>query len=397
MIEIAPDDARRVALRFAGLLSTEPTPSRARAASATRQKAIVRTMLGELGAVQLDTISVLARSHELVAYARFGAIRRTAIEDAYWHGHESFEYWSHAACILPMESWPLFAFRRRHYLRTGERWHGAPRKDLESLLGTIRDSGPITTSDVGGAKSGGEWWDWSDSKIGLEWLLDVGRVVVSRRVGWRRTYDLAERVVPAHLLHDDLSDEQCAAALVAAGARVMGIGTAGDIADVHRLPKAAVARHAEEAGLIPVSVPGWPRAWATVEALDWLSVGGRDRHRTTVLSPFDPAVWFRERAERLFGMRHRIEAYTPAHKRVHGYFAMPVLHRGRLVARVDPKREKGTLHAKRVTFESTSRASIEGTARALSEAASWVGAERVVVGDVVPASASSALRAAVHP
>jgi len=395
VIEVAPADARRVALRFAGLLSSDPTPARARAASAARQKAIVRTMLGELGAVQLDTISVLARSHELVAYARYGAIRRAAIEDAYWHGHESFEYWSHAACILPMESWPSFAFRRRDFLRKGERWHGAPRKDLDVLLGTIRDAGPITTSEVGGAKRGGEWWDWSDSKIGLEWLLDIGRVVVSRRVGWRRTYDLAERVVPDHLLHDDLDDEQCVAALVAAGARVMGIGTAGDIADVHRLPKAAVARHADEAGLVPVTVKGWPRAWATPDALDWLSAGTRDRHRTTLLSPFDPLVWFRERAERIFGMRHRIEAYTPAHKRIHGYFAMPVLHQGRLVARVDPKREADALVARRVTLESSSRTAIEGTARALAEAASWVGAERVVVGDVSPASAAPALRAAV--
>ncbi len=259
------------------------------------------------------------------------------------------------------------------------------------LLATIRDSGPITTSEVGGAKRGGEWWDWSDSKIGLEWLLDIGQVVVSRRVGWRRTYDLAERVVPEALRHDDLDDEQCMAALVAAGARVMGIGTAGDIADVHRLPKAAVVRHAEEAGLVPVTVPGWPRAWATAEALDWLSVEARDRHRTTLLSPFDPLVWFRERAERVFGMRHRIEAYTPAHKRVHGYFAMPVLHQGRLVARVDPKREKGALHARRVTMESTGSAAIEGTARALLEAASWVGAERVVVDEVIPSSARGPL------
>lgn len=191
MIEVAPDDARRVALRSAGLLSGEPTPARARSASARTQVEIVRGMLDSLGAVQLDTISVLARSHELIAYARYGAVRRSAIEEAYWAGDSAFEYWSHAACILPMDSWPDFAFRRRHYRRKGERWHGVPTKDLDALLATIRDRGPITTSDVGGAKRGGEWWDWSDSKIALEWLLDVGEVVVSRREGWRRTYDLS--------------------------------------------------------------------------------------------------------------------------------------------------------------------------------------------------------------
>lgn len=395
MIELAPDDARRAALRFAGLLATEPSPAVAGKAPARRQAAIVRSMLGALGAVQLDTISVLARSHELIAYSRYGAVRRSAIEQAYWSDAHAFEYWSHAACILPMESWPHFAFRRRHYLRKGERWHGVPRQDLAALLGTIRDSGPITTSDVGGAKRGSEWWDWSDSKIALEWLLDIGEIVVSQRVGWRRTYDLAERVVPDALRHDDVTDDACSAALVAAGARVMGVGTAGDIADVHRLPKAAVARHADEAGLVPVSVRGWPAAWATQEALDWLAAGGRDRHRTTLLSPFDPLVWYRDRMERIFGMEHRLEAYTPAHKRVHGYFAMPVLHQGRLVARVDPKRVGSTLVARRVTMESTSRRAVGGVAAALREAATWVGSTAIAVEDVVPASAATSLRSAL--
>ena len=392
MIDLAPGDARRVALWSAGLLSTEPTPSAAARSSEGRQTEIVRSMLGALGAVQLDTISVLARSHELIAYARYGAIRRTAIEQAYWADAHTFEYWSHAACILPMESWPLFAFRRRHYRRKGERWHGVPKKDLIALRRLIGETGPITTSDVGGAKRGGEWWDWSDSKIALEWLLDVGEVVVSRRVGWRRTYDLAENVVPAELLHDDLDDDACMVALVSAGARTMGVGTAGDIADVHRLPRAAVARHAEEAGLVPVSVAGWSQVWATPEALAWLAGGARDRHRTTMLSPFDPLVWYRDRLERIFGMRHRIEAYTPAHKRVHGYFAMPVLHQGHVVARVDPKRVGSDLHARRVTMESSSAAAVRGTARALHEAARWVGAERVVVDEVVPGPAAAALR-----
>ena len=392
MIDLAPGDARRVALWSAGLLSTEPTPSAAARSSVGRQTEIVRSMLGALGAVQLDTISVLARSHELIAYARYGAIRRTAIEQAYWADAHAFEYWSHAACILPMESWPLFAFRRRHYRRKGERWHGVPKKDLIALRRLIGQTGPITTSDVGGAKRGGEWWDWSDSKIALEWLLDVGEVVVSRRVGWRRTYDLADNVVPADLLHDDLDDDACMVALVSAGARTMGVGTAGDIADVHRLPRAAVARHAEEAGLVPVSVAGWSQVWATPEALAWLAGGARDRHRTTMLSPFDPLVWYRDRLERIFGMRHRIEAYTPAHKRVHGYFAMPVLHQGHVVARVDPKRVGSDLHARRVTMESSSAAAVRGTARALHEAARWVGAERVVVDEVVPAAAAAALR-----
>lgn len=395
MREVSAADARRIALRSAGLLGQQPTPAVARAAGITRQTGIVRDMLRDLGAVQLDTISVLARSHELIAYARFGAVRRTAIEEAYWGHGDAFEYWSHAACILPIEDWPLFAFRRRHYRRKGERWHGVPTHDLDELLRRVRLDGPITTSDVGGAKVGAEWWNWSASKIALEWLLDIGELAVTRRVGWRRTYDLAERVIPADAFHDDLSDEQCEAALVAAGARLMGVGTARDIADVHRLPVAAVARNAEEAGLVPVTVPGWPQAWATPAALASLDERTRDRHRTTLLSPFDPLVWHRDRLHRLFGMHHRIEAYTPAHKRVHGYFAMPVLHRGRLVARVDPARDGRTLVARRVTLEHPDAEAVRGVGAALREAATWVGADAIAVDEVRPATAAAAARRSV--
>lgn len=392
VIEVSPDDARRIALWSAGLLSSEPTPAVAQRSSARRQSSTVRGLLSSLGAVQLDTISVLARSHELVAYSRLGAVRRSAIEQAYWSDNHAFEYWSHAACILPMELWPDFAFRRRHYMRKGSRWHGVPRKDLNALLATVRDSGPITTSDVGGAKSGSEWWQWSDSKIALESLLDVGTLVVTKRVGWRRTYELAERCVPSDLLHNNLTDQECRKALVGAGARVVGIGTAGDISDVHRIFNIDVSTHADELGLVEVMVKGWPRAWATPEALAWLGSDKRDRHRTTLLSPFDPIVWHRPRTERIFGMAHRLEAYTPAPKRIHGYFAMPVLHQGRLVARVDPKRDGSVLVARRVTLESPSAVAVQGTVRALREAASWVGAHTVEIGEVVPATSADKLR-----
>lgn len=393
MIELSPTQARRVALWRQGLLGGEPTPAVATRAGQARQADLVSGMLDRLGAVQLDTISVLARSHELVAYARLGAVRRGAIESAYWSGDRAFEYWSHAACILPMAMWPMFAFRRRHYRDRGMRWHDVTKQDITKVRRLVTQEGPITTSDVGGAKNGGPWWDWSGAKIALEHLLDIGEVVVTRRVGWRRTYDLAERVVPPELFHDDFSDDECIAALIAAGAATVGVGTAGDISDVHRLPKAAAARHAEEAGLVPVAVPGWPRAWATKEALDWLGAAGRDRHRTTLLSPFDSLIWFRERTERIFGMEHRLEAYTPADRRVHGYFAMPVLHRGELVARVDPKREGATLVARTITMESTSPSAVSGTVTALREAAAWVGADGVTVDRVVPASAAKAIRA----
>lgn len=420
---ISLDEARRVALWRQGFLESSTSrrapgarPSTAAGGStapggstALGRERAVATMLARLGAVQLDTISVLARSHELVAYARLGATDRRAIEQAYWSGDRAFEYWSHAACILPMESWPLFTFRRRSYARRGWRWHEFPAHAVTAVRRRLETDGPLTTKELGGAKRGGQWWDWSEAKVAVEYLLDVGEVVCSQRVGWRRVYDLTDRVVPpnarqaAHFVDDDgvigPSDSECLRSLIAQAADTIGIGTSSDISDVHRLTIAEVERHAADVGLVPVRVPGWPgRTWATPAALDWLGRASRPRHRTTLLSPFDSLVWHRQRVERLFGMTHRLEAYTPAAKRIYGYFAMPVLHGGRLVARVDPKRHGTTLVAERVTLEQDSRgrvpdSAIIGTARALREAAEWVGCDSVRIGQVMPAEKTSALAA----
>lgn len=406
-MELSADEARRASLWAQGLLGSRK-PQRSPAA----REAAVLGMLEHLGAVQLDTISVLARSHELVAYARLGAIGREAVESAYWNGDTAFEYWSHAASILPMSEWPWFAFRRRHYARRGQRWHGVPQKALTGILDRLRSEGPLTTKDVGGAKRSGYWWDWSEAKIGLEWLLDIGEVVVTQRVGWRRVYGLPERVVPEGLreqrgwVDDDgihgPDDGECVRRLVGLGGHSVGVGTASDIADIHRLGVTQALAHIDDTDLVEVSVRGWEqRAWASREALEWLGRSSRERSRTTLLSPFDSLVWNRDRMGRIFEMPHRIEAYTPAAKRVHGYFAMPVLHGGRLVSRVDPAREKGALIAKRVTLETTRTGApvtgaIEGTARALREAATWVGAESVRVEQVAPASLAARVRQAVR-
>ena len=406
MIELSADEARRAALWAQGLLGGTVVPK-----SEAGRERTVGDMLEHLGAVQLDTISVLARSHELVAYARLGTIGRTAVESAYWNGDSAFEYWSHAACILPMSEWPWFAFRRRHYARRGQRWHGVPAKALKGILKRLKDEGPLTTKDLGGAKKSGYWWDWSEAKIAMEWLLDIGEVVVAQRTGWRRVYDLPDRVVPANLrqqrrwidadgIHGP-DDGECLRRLVQLGGHSVGVGTASDIADIHRLGMTETMAYVGDTDLVEVSVRGWgQRAWASPQALEWVGSGSRARSRTTLLSPFDSLIWNRDRMERIFGMEHRIEAYTPSAKRVHGYFAMPVLHAGQLVARVDPAREKDTLVAKRVTLE-VSRAGtpvsgvVEGTARALQEAASWVSAERIRVDEVVPSSAARSVRSAV--
>ncbi|MFF2653847.1 winged helix-turn-helix domain-containing protein [Streptomyces sp. NPDC058045] len=377
-VELTADEARRIALRAQGLLG------------APDRRAGVRGVLRHLGAVQLDTISVLARSHELVPYARLGPVGRRTVENAYWTPAEggpphSFEYWSHAACILPIEEWPHFAFRRRAY-RARPHWnHHLPDGAYQQVLAQLQSEGPLTATELGGAKNGGPWWDWSAAKVAVERALMYGEVVCTTRRGWKRVYDLAERAIPTGLLHDGLDDRECLRRLVAQAGRALGVGTRSDIADYHRLKAEQFDTVIADSGLVPVHVAGWSRpAWADPAALE---TEPRGRHRTTLLSPFDSLVWERARTERIFGFTHRLEAYVPRPRRVHGYFAMPVLTGGRLVGRVDPGRDGTTLVARQVSMEICDAKALRGVAEALVTAAGWVGCsdvriERVTGGEV---------------
>jgi uncharacterized protein len=396
------DEARYITLRAQGFLGAEGRTGG------------VPGLLRRLGGVQLDTISVLARSHELVAYARLGAIGRAMVERAYWHSRRptAFEYWSHAACVLPIEEWPYYAFRRRAFRAKGLRWHHSHPDVCQQVLARIQAEGPLTATELGGAKKGGAWWDWSDTKIAVEWLLDTGDVVCARRTGWRRVYDLPERVLPADLADADLTDAQCLTRLAGVAGRALGVVTHADLSDYQRIGYGSAswrqatkdgqgqpltpASAAEAAGLLPVEIAAGRgksaiHAWADPAAVQ--PEGGparRGRHRTTLLSPFDSLVWDRKRTLRVFGFQHSLEAYVPQHKRVHGYFTMPLLAGGRLVGRVDPARDGTTLIARNLSMDKPG--AVEPMARALVEAASWVGCDRVKLERVEPARLEPRLR-----
>jgi uncharacterized protein YcaQ len=393
-VTLSPDDVRLITLRAQGFLG------------AAGRRGGVPGMLRRLGAVQLDTISVLARSHELVAYARLGPIPRARIEQAYWHPRRpaAFEYWSHAACVLPIVDWPYYAFRRRALRARGRRWHQSRDSTCAGVLARLRAEGPLTASQLGGARNGGPWWDWSDTKIAVEWLLDVGEVICVRRDGWRRVYDLPERVLPRDLLEADPPDEECLTYLARVAGRALGVVTRADLIDYHRLRELTdgKARHAafagqaaEAAGLVPVAIsepegrltPGWadPAALAGAHT--------RGRHRVSLLSPFDSLVWDRKRARRMFGFEHALEAYLPRARRVHGYYAMPLLAGGRLVGRADPVRRGQTLVARQLTLDKPAAA--EPMAQALREAAGWVGCSAVAVERVEPPQLAARLHAAL--
>ncbi|MDQ1375347.1 MAG: uncharacterized protein QOJ09_2685, partial [Actinomycetota bacterium] len=359
------NDARRLFLYAQGVLG------------APDRRAGVPGVLRHLGAVQLDTISVLARSHELVPYARLGPVGRDAVASAYWERpFAAFEYWAHAACVLPMEDWPWCAFRRQRSW-TYESWQQASSDQTFAEVRARLADAPegLTASDLGGAKKGGPWWDWSDVKIVLERLLHSGEVVCVERRGWKRVYRLADGVVPAALLEKEPSDAECRAQLVAQAAAALGVATLRDLADYYRLAQRSMPAAIEATGLVPVAVQGWSQpAWADPAAL--AAGPPRGRHRTTLLSPFDSLVWERARTLRVFGFAHRLEAYVPAPKREYGYFTMPLLAGGRLVGRVDPKRVGKTLTARAWLDDERARPALDD---ALEEAAAWVGCDSVTL------------------
>jgi uncharacterized protein YcaQ len=394
-LELSNDDARRLALRAQSLLGARPQPP----ASTKARQARVTAMVGHLGAVQLDTISVLARSHELISYARLGAVGRPQIEAAYWGG-DCFEYWGHAASIMAIGEWPLFAFRRREYLARQRVWDRATPATVSGVVDRLRAEGPLTATELGGAKTGSSWWGWSDVKVAVEYLLATGAAACVRRTGWRRVYDLPERVIPTDLLHDDLNDDRCRTALVRASGRALGVGTAADLADYFRLKRVDVERILPASGLVPVTVASWGApAWADPDAVS--GPPPRGQHVSTLLSPFDSLVWDRKRTLRVFGFDHRLEAYVPKDLREHGYFTMPILAGGRLVGRVDPAREGTTLIARQLSFEplalrpTSIAATISATAEALRTAASWVGCTNVALERVEPIGIVGPLSAAL--
>ncbi len=381
-ISLSAREARRVALVAQGLVGARSIGGPA-------------TMLRRVRAVQLDTISVLARSHELVTFARLGPIGRARIDQGYWGpASATFEYWSHAACILPLEDWPAYGFQRRARKARGHRWHRLEDADKSCsyVRDRLRDEGPLSARELGGAKKGGPWWDWSETKISAEWLLDIGELVCRQRKGFQRVYDLAERAIPAELLGIELSDEACQVRLIEAAGGALGVATAGDLAAYHGLRRNQVEQVVAKTSLLPATVEGWDQPAYVSESAPGV-LERRMRGRAVLVSPFDSLTWYRERTERLFGFRHRLEAYVPRAKRVHGYFSMPVLGGDRLVGLVDPGRLGRTLVAKHVSLE-TKDAAVHVTA-ALVQAATWVDSDNIVIERVTPAERTAELRGLV--
>jgi uncharacterized protein len=380
--------ARRIALAAQGF----GTPRPPRPPSVNRIAALVE----QLGAIQLDSVNVFARSHYMPVFSRLGPYDRARLDRIAGHGagpidRRLVEYWAHEASLISIERHPLFRWRMANV--DGEAWGSISRiaRDHPDLvaetLELVTERGPIRARDTGAVRSPpqpGEMWNWHEGKVALENLFFTGRVAAARRINFERLYDTIERVVPAEILDEPTPDPADAQReLVRIAARALGVATEPDIGDYFRLPRAAsktrVAELVAAGELTPVEVESWNApAYLWPDARRPRRVDAR-----ALLTPFDSLIWFRQRTERLFGFRYRIEIYTPAPKRTHGYYVLPFLLGETLVARVDLKsdRQRSALLVQGAFAEDgvdRDRVAAELSAE-LTLVASWLGLERVLV------------------
>ncbi|MDX1997691.1 MAG: crosslink repair DNA glycosylase YcaQ family protein [Thermoanaerobaculia bacterium] len=400
--------ARHLHLAAQGLL----TRPRRRATRRAVLAAIERMRL-----LQIDSIHVVARSPYLVLHSRLGAYEPRWLDELLARG-ELFETWSHEACFVPSVHFPWHRVHLTRMLahwsgRSAERVRASQAEALADLIALVRTRGPLQSADFArpeGEKGGG-WWGWKTEKRLLEAAFALGELMVAQRVNFQRVYDLTERVRsrlrPAPGLEEP-TPEEVRRQFILDTVRALGITRARWIADYFRLRRQVtpgeLAPLLASGEILEVVVAGWPSLGYVhrdhAELLERAQDERLTATHTTLLSPFDPVVWDRARVLELFGFDYRIECYTPAPKRRFGYFVLPILHRGRLVGRLDAKAHRGaaSFEVKALFLEPGVRAGkflVADLARALRESAAWHGCPRVVVTRGEPEALVAELRRAL--
>ena len=376
--------ARRIALAAQGF--GDPRPGRVTAARWLKT-------VDRLSLHQIDSVNVLVRAHYLPAFSRLGPYDRSLIDTAAWGSRRKrrlFEYWAHEASLLPLALHPLLRWRMARADRGSAGWKGLRlfagerRAEAEALLNRIRNEGPSAASDLEEKRGRSGWWQWSNAKQALEWLFWAGHITTATRRGsFERVYDLTERIIPPEVLALPTPDEKAAQrTLVERAGRALGVATAQELRDYFRLNpnegRDAIESLLEAGVLEPVEVPGWAHdAYLHRDARRPRRISAR-----ALLAPFDPLVWERSRALRLFDFHYRIEIYTPAEKRQHGYYVLPFLLGDRLIARLDLKadRQGGRLLVHAVHLEPHAPAdAIDPISVELGALAGWLGLAEVVL------------------
>lgn len=387
MKTLSQDAVRGLMIAAQGLQQLPPALS---------SKAEVRQIIRRMHVLQIDTIHVVARSPYLVLWSRLGEYPQRWLDELLAEG-ALFEYWSHAACFLPVEDYPLY----RRFMLNRLTWHESNWRSwmqahadlVDGLITHIRENGPVRSADferTDGEKSG--WWNWKDEKTALEGLWMRGDLMVARRHNFQRVYDLRERVLPDY---DDAaipSLHEVHEAFVLNTVKALGVTKAAWIADYFRMYKkdavTALEKLVKRGKLKTIKVEGWdvpgyfhPDQRDSIQAA---ADGEIPVSKTTLLSPFDPLVWDRARAQELFDFTYQIECYTPAPKRKYGYFTLPILYKNALIGRLDPKahRKDGIFEVKALHLEPgviVDDAMIAELKNALHACAAWHNTPQVIV------------------
>ena len=367
----------------------------------------VRGIIRRMGVLQIDSISVVARSPYLVLWSRLGSYEPRWLDELLAEG-AIFEYWSHAACFIPIEDYGLY---RRLMIEGGEKtrtWMRAHSEEIEHVMARISGKGPVRAAEFArtDGKAGG-WWEWKPEKRALEHLFAAGELMISRRENFHRVYDLRERVLANALpgWEDALApnEQEVRRALALKAVRALGVAVARWVPDYFRMPKKGAAglleELADEGSLLRARIEDEPAYVHPDNAgfAENILSGGLRSSVTTLLSPFDPVVWDRARASELFGFDYKIEVYTPAARRRYGYYSLPILHDGALVGRLDAKahRKQDIFEVKTIHLEPEVPVSEDltaGIAGTLRDCADWHGTPEVVVRRSEPSELAEALR-----
>ena len=384
MVEtLSHSHARRIALAAQGFADQRPTTPTRRHLIATIER---------LALLQIDSVNVVSRSHYLPLFSRLGAYPRPLLEDLAW-GRKPvlFEYWGHEASLMPLDLQPLLRWRMEDARNGVGVWKGVSkflsehRPFIDTALAAIRERGPLSAGELElGERGQGGWWGWSEAKRATECLFWAGELTTATRRGtFERVYGLPKKVLPKAIWSATTpSREEAHRILLRRAARAMGVATERDLRDYFRMGLAdarrGVAELVEAGDLTPVEVQGWDQP-------AYLAPGAqrpRAIKANALLSPFDNLIWFRERAERLFDVRIRLEIYTPAHKRTHGYYVLPFLQGEAITARVDLKadRKAGVLRVLSAHREpAANAATASALAAELRLMAGWLGLAGVAV------------------
>ena len=401
MQSLSLKQARRVALAAQGFTRLRPS-------SVTRRQ--LRRLLDHTQLLQIDSVNVLQRAHYLPGWSRLGPYATTLLDRMAYKDRELFEYWGHEASLMPVDMQPLFRWRMARAAAGEGTWAGIARfarehrTVVDHVYAMLRDAGPATAGElaVEAKRAKDNWgWNWTQEKTALEYLFWSGQVAASTRRNFERVYDITERVVPARVL--DLPTptvEDAHRELLLRAARACGVGTVGDLADYFRIrnPQARprIAELVEAGQLVEIAVEGWRQpAYALPNV-----VIPRTTPARSLLVPFDPLIWERDRTLRLFGFHYRVEIYVPAAKRTFGYYVLPFLLGDALVARVDLKsdRQSGLLRVMGAFAEPNAPSStVEELSVELRALAHWLALSDVVVesrGDLADSLAKAVTRSA---